>query len=519
MKHFLFFLFLTSILFAKNECSDRVFERFSASKQASIYSALEQISAKCGLTIITKDDETKDMLEQKAGIANLKNFTLEHFLNILLAENNLNHELDGDILRISFVATKSFKMDYIATNRSSYSGIQTNGSAQQQIQSVTNQSNNSSAQQTTTSAIGTNITTNDNFDFYAQIESELRAVIAQTRVVQSSTTEQMSHTTKQLQIEPKQSLIGGVIVNKNANLITVTGTKDELDRVEKYLKTLTNRLHQQVLIDVNIYSVSLDSNKVTGVDWGNIFSFLNATISVDAIKSKNITAFDTSSISSIDSTKGIASGEFFRISSAITLKDIVKFLDTQGKVKSISNPKLLTLNNQPALIFSGETIYYPVVSGGSSASATTGATNPSVISTPLPVGVTLDITPEIIDSDSVILKVNPSASSCVGAACELQRVSVGGVNYDIAPNVSQKQLSSVIKVKNGDRIILGGLIRDKNEQKSTKIPLLGDIPLLGYLFKQDSIVKSMEELVIIITPHIVKDDTKISKNELGFEDK
>jgi len=510
MIKMLMLICLTFSLNAKNECDGKEFSRFSISRQATIYNALEQLSNSCSLSIIIKDEDARAIMDKKSGVVNLKKFTLEHALAVLLGENNLNYELDDNLLRISYLDTKSFRVDYVATSRNANSGIQTSVTAQNQLFQQSQQMTQTASQ----FPVGTNISTSDTFDFWTQIEDELRLIMSQSPVVQSNIMESITTTSDKAQnktIQTKPTLVGGVVVNKNANLITITGTKEEIDRVEKYLKLLMTRLHKQVLIDVNIYSVSLDDLRTTGVDWSNLFNFLNATVSLDGVRSKNVSAFDASSLASSDKNVKFVGSDFFRISANITLKDIVKFLDTQGKVKSISNPKVLTLNNQPALIFSGETIYYPVVSGGTSASAVSGATNPSVVATPLPVGVTLDITPEIIDDEFVILKINPSASSCISAACELQRVSIGGQNYDIAPNVSQKQLSSVIKVKNGEKIVLGGLIRDKNENKSVKIPLLGDIPLFGYMFKQDSVVKSAEELVVIITPHIT-DTAQYAKN-------
>jgi general secretion pathway protein D len=91
------------------------------------------------------------------------------------------------------------------------------------------------------------------------------------------------------------------------------------------------------------------------------------------------------------------------------------------------------------------------------------------------------------------------------------------VAYNIAPNIAQKQLSSVVKAGDGERIILGGLIKDSTGTDTKKVPFLGDIPVLGYLFKQDIDTKVMEEMVIVITPHIIKKDKPLSLKELGYK--
>ncbi|SFV66963.1 MSHA biogenesis protein MshL [hydrothermal vent metagenome] len=86
------------------------------------------------------------------------------------------------------------------------------------------------------------------------------------------------------------------------------------------------------------------------------------------------------------------------------------------------------------------------------------------------------------------------------------------------PDLTRRQLSSVVTVKDGNRIILGGLINTKNTYESNKVPILGDIPILSYLFKYEKKVKSTQELVIIIEPHIIhKSKNSISLSDLGYE--
>ena len=86
------------------------------------------------------------------------------------------------------------------------------------------------------------------------------------------------------------------------------------------------------------------------------------------------------------------------------------------------------------------------------------------------------------------------------------------------PDLNRRQLSSVVTVKDGNRIILGGLINTKNTMDSNKVPLLGDIPILGYMFKYEEKIKSTQELIIIIEPHIIdKENNKLSLKDLGYK--
>ena len=138
------------------------------------------------------------------------------------------------------------------------------------------------------------------------------------------------------------------------------------------------------------------------------------------------------------------------------IKEVVKFLSTQGDVKSISSPRVMTLNNQPALISVGEEIFYKIQSsttagGSGGAVAAQGEQVDSVFA-----GILLDITPEIDDNGYITLKINPSVSETT----EDEPPSAGVVR-EIPPNLLRRQIASVIKVKDGEQAILGGLVTSR----------------------------------------------------------
>jgi len=123
----------------------------------------------------------------------------------------------------------------------------------------------------------------------------------------------------------------------------------------------------------------------------------------------------------------------------------------------------------------------------------------------------LDITPEIANDGSITLRINPSVSETASS------VSTDNAKRTMPPDLSRRQISTVVTVKDGNRIVLGGLINRKSSNTTTKVPLLGDIPLVGYLFKQEGMSEKVEELVIIIEPHIVKkENDTLSLSDLGY---
>jgi general secretion pathway protein D len=194
-----------------------------------------------------------------------------------------------------------------------------------------------------------------------------------------------------------------------------------------------------------------------------------------------------------------------------SLNEVIKFLKTQGDVYAISNPKVMTLNNQPALITAGTELFYKTVQSSTLAGGSTGTTSETEIVSSVFSGVLLDITPEISKDGTITLRINPSISEVASD------ISANNADRKMPPDLSRRQLSSVISVQDGNRVILGGLINSKNVNNTNKLPLLGDIPLLGYLFKREGITKQTEEIVIIIEPHIVKkENDRLTLGDLGY---
>ena len=299
-------------------------------------------------------------------------------------------------------------------------------------------------------------------------------------------------------------------------MLTVTGTERQINRVARYVHTLTKQMKSQVLIDVRILSVSFDDSTTSGVDWSQLYTLQNLTINTLSMAQKNISSY------TFDNTQGITETTFTEdsrprnaqlvsITGSTKVTEVVKFLSTQGDVKSISSPRVMTLNNQPALISVGQELFYKIKSsstassGGGGAVAAEGELVDSVFA-----GILLDITPEIDTNGYITLKINPSISDTVNDV-----PSDGGVRT-IPPDLVRRQIASVIKVKDGEHAILGGLISSKTGFKNNKVPLLGDMPLIGDLFKREEKINKVEELVLIITPHIVKNSKSVSLKDLGY---
>lgn len=481
-----------------NRCSTQLFTT-TLNSALTIGDVIENLADECELTLLVRDTEAKKKLSEKLYYVQLNNASLDEFLDTILVENDISYVLEDSKLRISYLNTKTFRLHYISGDRKGTSNAHV---------TIANSSDSASGSSSSTggtstggdngSKTGVSIESSDDFTFWSSIKEEIHSLTNRPEDSYEAP-------------EP--------IVNPEAGMITVTGTAKQLKRVSLYLGNLSKQLKNQVLIDVQILSVTFDDSFTTGVDWAQLYNFQNM-----AIASASMIQNDISSLVSTGDSSGLTIGDITSASGtepqssgaiitrgSVQITDVVKFLKTQGDVKSISNPKILTLNNQPALISVGNELFYKIqstsVMQGTNGSGTqeSGETIDSVFA-----GILLDITPEISESGSITLKINPSISDTIDS-------TDSSTVRTIPPDLSRKQISSVVTLQDGEHVILGGLISSKTGTQISKVPLLGDLPLLEYMFKREVKVNTVDELVLIITPHVIKEKSELSLEDLGYK--
>ena len=480
---------LFSLLLSSNVMADCSYELFSISstKNTKIIDFVEQLSDECDFSIIVTDPNAETFLNSKLNKTNLNNLTIDEVFNIILKENNLSYTLENNILKISYLTTKMFNIDYILSSRKSEGKTNITLSSEGAGMSSSNGAGSTTnggldAGGGSAGKAGVSIESSDEVIFWKELDLEFQKVLNRPQDVYKA---------------------DAPIINKNAGIITVTATHKQLKRLDKYLKKLQEKVKLQVLIDVQILSVVMSKGRTTGVDWKQLWALQDMSINFGADKQYN------------NKKDGTRSGSYVTMTGQGTLNEVIKFLDTQGDVSSVSNPKVLTLNNQPALITAGTEYFYKILSTQTLAGGNTGTQSQNEDIQSVFAGVLLDITPEISDNDIVTLKINPSLSEAVDSSFQ----DIKNSDRTMPPDLQRRQLSSVVTVKDGTRIILGGLINTRKSKNIHKVPILGDIPIIGYLFKWEENIKITQELVIIIEPHIIKNaNNSISLKKLGYEE-
>jgi general secretion pathway protein D len=462
-KYFVLIILLTSIGWAKI-CNSKLFT-FSVpdDEKVSLISILKEVSVNsCHINIVYDDLMTKSKLEKiKIGGISVKNYSFLQILNLLVANNNFFYTIKNNILHISYIKTKTFNVDYIPSTRSGSSNFAASSSG----------SSDSSSSSGSSGLSDTNSVNSEyKFDFWSNLAGNLNNILNSDS-------------------EYKAPL---PIIDKNAGLVTVTATKKQLSKIENYINQLNARLHKQIMIDVRIYEVHLSKSHKTGIDWSN----LSISLSPQSTPLHAANIFGSSSIFS---------------KSVFNAAGLLSFLATQGNVNSVSNPKIVALNNQKAIISVGDTINYNALTKASYTDKN-GNTQPAEYSNKSEfIGILLDITPEISEYADIILRINPTVSSF------RDETQLNNPNRkDLPPDTSENKLSTVVRIKDGDTLVLGGLITNQNSFKENGVPILKEIPVVKYLFSSKAKVSDKVELVFVVTPHIVREKKKITIKDLGF---
>lgn len=472
----------------------------------SLSKIIEEIAAQCHLNVIYLQEDSKAMLDSKKTAIHIKNKSLKSVLNSLILENDFYYNLQNETLKIGYLITKTFEIHYIATTRVGSSNTDIVFSQDNQVQSLYNTNTapiaisnfdiggeahkmaigKATSNNPNIGKSGTKIYSIDEIDFWGELHNEIASI--------AYAPGDMYHPKTEAQRGKKD-----IVINKAAGLLTITATPSQIKRIEKYIKNLNEKIQKQVLIDVHIFNLQHTNNQTYGVDWSEFYKLGNVlTLSPNA---------DSQNSTNASINSGGSSFAINIFSQGVSINRIVEFLQTYGKVQSISNPKVLTLNNQPAIISVGSVLRY---SQNTTYQTTTQGTSiqnnaqafPSVFA-----GILLDVTPSIKDG-KIILKINPSITKTKDITIENQTTAL-----DMPPNLSTKQLSSLVQLKDGEQIVLGGLIDKTEGQTISKVPILGDIPLLKYLFSYTKNIKETQEMVIVIAPRIIDVDTAQYKEE------
>lgn len=282
-----------------------------------------------------------------------------------------------------------------------------------------------------------------------------------------------------------------VIANKESGIIMARATKKQHADIRELIDETSGSVRKQVLIEATVVEVRLNDQHQQGVDWSAIqnsgeFSLEQSLIGTNLAAAPFFSA-------GVDTT----SGDF-------NITSTVKLLDSFGDTRVLSSPKIMALNNQTAILKVVDNIVYFTVDVDTQVDQGIATTTFETEVNTVPVGFVMSVLPFISKSGEIVLNVRPTLSRILNFKNDPNPdLAAAGVVNEI-PEIQVREMESVLRMNSGQVAILGGLMQDSIEDQINEVPGLGQIPLLGSLFRSESQTTSKTELVVFMRPIIIR---------------
>jgi len=402
--------------------------------------------------------------------------------------------------------SRTFHVNYLDLTRQ--------GGSQTQVRSGSvsqNEDNNGGGRSVTS----TEISTESESAFWSELESTLSSIVGQG--------------------EDRR-----VITQPQAGLIVVRALPRELEQVERYLDTMRQNVQRQVILEAKIMEVRLNKGHQTGINWsgflsgsesgavisqtggGSVFQEGNTPSSGDSLDSVlNPNARSRSDLST--GSQARAFGGMF--SAAVNIRNFtafVEFLRQQGEVNVLSSPRVATMNNQKAVIKVGTDKFFVTDVSTETDEDTAGEDTQinDVTLDPFFSGIALDVTPSISREGLVTMHIHPSISD---VSEEQKSLQLAGDQIALPLAQSEvRESDTLVKARDGQVVVIGGLMKTRMSDETASVPLLSDLPLLGRIFQHEKQVSEKSELVILLRPKVIgsgRDNRRMPEaSDLGSEE-
>ena len=309
-------------------------------------------------------------------------------------------------------------------------------------------------------------------------------------------------------------------VDKNIGMVTVTAPRPILDKIDDYFTTLKKQLYRQITIEAKIIEVVLKEGSSIGINWSEVLKNFSLSGMIQfgsqalggQVWPYIYSGDDNKSYYSYDSSGGaLPDGSYSntydptRFVSKVTMDNksfsvFLNALQEEGETKVLSNPKISVMNGQPSLITVGRNVTY-IDNIESDIDTDTGVVTWTVNTERILSGVGMALTGTIINEDEVIMNLVPVTSELVEPIVYKDVGSYGGTVG--LPVINIREMSTTVKVKNGEMLVIGGLISDDRDESGEFLPILGEIPVIKYLFGYEEKLHTKRELIILLKPIVL----------------
>ncbi|ENM5890189.1 pilus (MSHA type) biogenesis protein MshL [Vibrio mimicus] len=423
---------------------------------------------------------------------NLTDVTLDEALAVVRDLYGFDVVKEGKVIQVypAGLRTVTIPVDYLQFKRTGRSltaittGTITNtdsnnsSSNNSSSSNSSSSSNNSNQTNSPTARGGTEIETTNESDFWPQLEKAVAQLLGSS---------------------------GGqaVIANPQAGVLTLRAYPDEIRQVTEFLGISQQRMHRQVILEAKILEVTLSDGYQQGINWNKAFTSngTNYQIGTGTISQDSSGNPISAVLPGLDAIGTLLGGQSNLVISSGSFDAVISFMATQGDLNVLSSPRVTASNNQKAVIKVGTDEYYvtdlsSVVGTGDNAQA-----SPDITLTPFFSGISLDVTPQIDDQGNVLLHVHPAV---IEVEQQTKRITYNSQQIELPlARSSIRESDSVIRAKDGDVVVIGGLMKSNTVDQVSKVPFLGDVPALGHLFRNTTKLTQKTELVILLKPTVV----------------
>lgn len=470
---------------------------------------------------------------------NAINQTLPQILSRIARQIDMRYELNGTTLTVTpdTPFLRNYKVDYVNVARTTES----NNSIATQISTGTDAASASGGSNNST----TTVTNKSDNNFWATLTQNIKDILRETDKVLPDSQADMTNdhavtktpvaagspgtpASAASQTTTRRSTFreaASVIVNAENGLIAVRATGRQHEKIQEFLDMVLSSSKRQVMIEATVVEVQLNDQYQQGINWQSLRNFTrdpltgiptyNAGFNLGQTQTgSNLTASSTSPLPSNMSAPNSASGLFalqYANPTSIlgNIAATIQLLESFGKVKVLSSPKISVLNNQTALLKVVDTSVYFTITVNNTPATVAGALPSSTYTSELhtvPIGFVMSVTPQIADTDEVTINVRPSISRIIGYVQDpnpaLANSAVPVVSN--VPIIQTREMESILKVSSGQVAVMGGLMQDSINNTKDSIPGINRIPLLGTALSNRNEKMNKTELVIFMRPIVVK---------------
>ncbi len=486
---------------------------------------------------VTDDVPLKDVLlelarlaevdvELDAGITGGVSFTAKdkpfnEVIERLAALAGLRYSMKGGVLRVErdVPYIKSYSLDFLNIVRGNESTVNVSTN----VLSATG-GGKSGLNTGSTSTI----TSTTESDFWAALESGIKEILSYKATSRVSPQQQIAAFPGEAGVageqptgaanagsSPSSTGVGDgsktfYILNRQAGMLTVSANDKQQELVRLFIDKIRRNASAQVLIEAKIVEVSLNDEYESGIEWSALNSKFGLTVDFSSLDGSlgNVATFDLPS-RIIDGLGGDIDG------SGPDLNDFLNLMGVFGTARTLSSPRLHAINNQQAVLTFAENLVYFEIKVDRETDTSSGVnqqllTVDSQVKT-VPIGIILTLQPSInLETNEITLSVRPTLSRVTGKVSDPAvafLASQGGVNIvNEIPVVEVRELDSILKLKSGQVMVIGGLMEQKSANTDTGMPFVSEVPWLGNLFKSAKKDDEISELVIFIRATIVGSD-------------